>query len=86
MKSMKTTALPALLLAAAAAAAPEVGCVQVPVDGQQPQLATHVQDWRDEVIYQVLVDRYANGNVNNDYKVQAGALARYQGGDWRGMR
>ena len=28
-----------------------------------PTLATHVGDWRDEVIYQVLVDRFANGDV-----------------------
>src|SRR4051812_38179939 len=60
-------------------------CVSVPKNGEQPVLATHVQDWRDEVIYQVLVDRFADGDVNNDYKVQPGALARYQGGDWKGI-
>lgn len=86
MSAMKKHAIPALVLAALAAAAPGVGCVSIPVEGKQPALATHVQDWRDEVIYQVLVDRYANGNVNNDYKVQPGALARYQGGDWQGMK
>jgi glycosidase len=64
---------------------PESGCVTVPSEGDKPVLATHVADWRDEVIYQVLVDRYANGDFNNDYKVQPGALARYQGGDWRGL-
>jgi alpha-amylase len=61
------------------------GCVSVPEEGQQPALATHVGDWRDEVIYQVLVDRFANGDVNNDYQVRPGALARFQGGDWRGL-
>ncbi len=76
---------PALLLALACAAAPEVGCVQVPSDGQKPVLATHVQDWRDEVIYQVLIDRFADGDINNDYAVRAGALARFQGGDWKGI-
>ena len=66
-------------------AVPELGCVGVPSDGQQPVLATHVQDWRDEVIYQVIVDRFADGDVNNDFSVQPGALARYQGGDWLGL-
>jgi glycosidase len=60
-------------------------CVTIPNDGKQPTLATHVQDWRDEVIYQVLVDRFADGDINNDDQVQAGSLARYQGGDWKGL-
>ncbi len=42
-------------------------------------------DWRDEVIYQVLVDRFANGDINNDYRVMPSALGRYQGGDWQGI-
>jgi glycosidase len=82
---MRPSALLALALALGSAIAPELGCVTVPTNGKQPVLGTHVQDWRDEVIYQVLVDRFANGDVNNDYKVQPGALARYQGGDWKGI-
>lgn len=73
----------ALFLLGAAALPP--ACVSVPPEGRQPALATHVGDWRDEVIYQVLVDRFANGDVNNDYQVRPGPLARFQGGDWRGM-
>jgi glycosidase len=73
----------ALSLGLAGAAMP--GCVFVPNDGVQPVLATHVGDWRDEVIYQVLIDRFANGDLNNDYNVRAGYLARFQGGDWRGL-
>jgi glycosidase len=76
----------AALTLACALSAPGAGCVSVPVEGKQPILATHVKDWRDEVIYQVLVDRFANGDVNNDYKTRPGYLARYQGGDWKGMR
>ena len=72
-------------LIGAAAICPELGCVSVPTDGAQPVLATHVQDWRDEVIYQVLIDRFADGDVNNDYNVQPGALGRFQGGDWKGI-
>src|SRR6476469_8211909 len=60
-------------------------CVQVSDEGKAPKLATHVSDWRGEVIYQVLVDRFANGDINNDYQVRPGSLARYQGGDWRGL-
>ncbi|HEY6459187.1 MAG TPA: alpha-amylase family glycosyl hydrolase, partial [Polyangiaceae bacterium] len=74
-----------LLLACAAAATPEAGCVQVPADGQQPALATHVQDWRDEVIYQLIVDRFSDGDVNNDFNVEPGSLGQYQGGDWQGV-
>ncbi len=69
----------------AATLLPGAACVSVPDNGKQPILATHVQDWRDEVIYQVLIDRFADGDVNNDTRVQAGALARYQGGDWKGI-
>ncbi|HEV3190692.1 MAG TPA: alpha-amylase family glycosyl hydrolase, partial [Polyangiaceae bacterium] len=75
------------VLAAAMSSALETSCiaVAVPEDGKQPVLATHVEDWRDEVIYQVIVDRFANGDVNNDFKVHLGALALYQGGDWKGI-
>ncbi len=72
-------------LLGAACLLPGAACVSVPDNGKQPILATHVQDWRDEVIYQVLIDRFADGDVNNNARVQAGALARYQGGDWKGI-
>lgn len=52
-----------------------------------PPITNHVEDWRDEVIYQVMVDRFANGDVNNDYNVvdNPNALAGYQGGDYQGL-
>jgi glycosidase len=83
---MKKSSIITASLILGACVAPEVGCVQVPDEGAQPVVATHVADWRDEVIYQVLVDRYANGDVNNDYQVRPGYLARFQGGDWRGLK
>ena len=55
------------LLVGIACVMPEIGCVTIPDDGNQPAIGTHVEDWRDEVIYQVLVDRFANGDINNDY-------------------
>jgi glycosidase len=42
-------------------------------------------DWRDEVIYQLLVDRFGNGERLNDYRVVPGALGLFQGGDWQGV-
>ncbi len=72
-------------LAIASAALPETACVGLPDTGKPAQLATHVDDWRDEVIYQVLVDRFADGDLNNDWTVQPGHLARFQGGDWKGL-
>jgi glycosidase len=74
-----------LLLALGAAVAPESACLSVPTDGQQPVLATHVQDWRDEVVYQLIVDRFADGDVNNDFNTAPGNLGKYQGGDWQGI-
>jgi alpha-amylase len=74
------------LMTSAIVLAPAMGCIEVPLEGRRPVLSNHVEDWRDEVIYQVIVDRFANGDVNNDYNVRPGALARYQGGDWRGMQ
>lgn len=61
------------------------GCIGVPDEGKQPVLATHVDDWRDEVVYQVLTDRFGDSDLNNDYNVRTGALARFQGGDWQGI-
>ena len=60
-------------------------CADLPSQGGPAVLATHVQDWRDEVIYQVIVDRFADGDVNNDFTVSPGDLGRYQGGDWKGL-
>jgi alpha-amylase len=74
-----------LVTLAAFGLAPEFGCVSVPEDGLAPQLATHVSDWRDEVIYQVIVDRFDDGDLTNDYFVQPGSLNKYQGGDWQGI-
>jgi alpha-amylase len=49
------------------------------------QHKNYVQDWRDEVIYQILVDRFANGDTSNDYRVVPYDPAKYHGGDWKGI-
>ena len=66
------------------------GCVdadELPTKPNQPgiQLETHVKDWRDEVIYQLIVDRFNNGDINNDFNVDTRSLGRYHGGDWQGI-
>src|SRR6476646_9526407 len=62
------------------------GCVDASsVDGAWRTTAGQEGDWRDEVIYQLLVDRFGNGDLNNDENVVPGALGRYQGGDWQGV-
>lgn len=49
------------------------------------QVTTHVDDWRGEIIYQLLTDRFANGDAATDHRIEPLALARYQGGDWQGI-
>ncbi|MCA9647400.1 MAG: hypothetical protein H6718_23860 [Polyangiaceae bacterium] len=58
-------------------------------DSSAPSDPALFEDWRDAIVYQLLVDRFDNGDTAND--VQAGIapvpgdLARFQGGDWRGV-
>jgi hypothetical protein len=40
-------------------------------------VAGHVSEWKDEIIYQVLIDRFADGDLSNDYRVNRSAPARY---------
>ena len=49
------------------------------------RLSTQVSDWRDEVVYQVLVDRFADGDLGNDERVDRTAGGKYHGGDWKGL-
>jgi glycosidase len=50
------------------------------------RITSNVQDWRDEVIYQVVVDRFADGDYSNNWNIDPRHLGRFQGGDWRGLR
>lgn len=49
------------------------------------RMSSQVSDWRDEVIYQLLVDRFENGDTANDYRVDTSAMGKYHGGDWKGV-
>lgn len=42
-------------------------------------------DWRDQVIYQIMIDRFDNGDPNNDFNVAPSIPGRYHGGDWQGV-
>ncbi|MBM4291797.1 MAG: alpha-amylase [Deltaproteobacteria bacterium] len=59
-------------------------CAPEPVD-MTFNHGTFVEDWRDEVIYQVVVDRFADGDPNNNMNVDLRREASYHGGDWRGL-
>ena len=64
-----------------------VACVDPSPYAEPPALTTEVEDWRDEIIYQVMIDRFADGDVNNDYNAtdHPEVMSRYLGGDWRGL-
>ena len=67
-----------------------IGCIDAEPLPLEPYaegitLETHVTDWREEVIYQVLVDRFEDGDANNNFNVDKRALGRYHGGDWQGV-
>jgi glycosidase len=85
---------PALAPAVALALFFGASCSGSDGDGRR-EIATHVDDWRDEVIYMIVVDRFDNGDPGNDRQDGIGPdpraagppdLARWQGGDWRGIR
>jgi len=59
------------------------GDVEHPAD--MPNQSNVGLDWRDQVIYQIMVDRFENGDPNNDFNVEPSVPARYHGGDWQGI-
>ncbi len=42
-------------------------------------------DWQDDAIYYVMVDRFYNGNTQNDQEVNIDDMNTYQGGDFAGI-
>lgn len=65
-------------------------CVNVEPLPQTPyeadvELSSNVIDWRDEVIYQIIVDRFEDGDVNTNFNVDRRSPAAYHGGDWQGI-
>ena len=74
-----------LLLLACATSSACIGS-QPEDDTGHVKLATHVDDWRDEVVYQLMTDRFADGDTGNDFRVDRTSLGHYQGGDYRGVQ
>ncbi len=54
------------------------------LDAQRSR-STALDAWKDEVIYFVLLDRFANGNRQNDFNVQLNNPTAYHGGDLDGL-
>ncbi len=59
------------------------GDLEHPLDG--PHQANAGLDWRDQVVYQIMVDRFDNGDPDNDFNVEPSVPGRYHGGDWQGI-
>ncbi|PEQ64084.1 alpha-amylase [Bacillus cereus] len=47
--------------------------------------ADEKREWKDEVIYSIMIDRFNNGEPRNDKQLEVGNLEGYQGGDIRGI-
>ena len=81
---MRTT-VPKILIALIALGTALSACVDPGTFGEKKQWENHVDDWRDEIIYQIVVDRFENGDPNNDFGLNPHAMADWHGGDWQGV-
>ena len=66
-------------------AASPISCSQDMTPITEFEVGSHARDWRGEIIYQLIVDRFEDGDINNNQGVRPGELGRYQGGDWQGI-
>ncbi|NVB81716.1 MAG: alpha-amylase [Kofleriaceae bacterium] len=73
----------ASVLALGLAACGGASDVEHPAD--RPHRSNADVDWRDQVIYQIMIDRFANGDPNNDFNVEPSVPGKYHGGDWQGV-
>lgn len=69
-----------------------LGCAPRPSEGPsapdaggRPDVANLVVDWRDEVIYQLVTDRFADADPANNSGVDLDKPTRYHGGDFAGI-
>ncbi|MRG96705.1 alpha-amylase family glycosyl hydrolase [Polyangium spumosum] len=74
----------AVILGLVVSALGATGCMEFS-DPPEVELATNVVDWREEIIYQVLVDRFADGDWGNNYSIFPSAPGKWHGGDWKGL-
>ncbi|MCA9619657.1 MAG: alpha-amylase [Myxococcales bacterium] len=61
------------------------GCMSFDGLEEPVELSTHVEDWRDQIIYQVMIDRFEDGDYGLNFRVDTTAQARWHGGDWAGL-
>ena len=50
-----------------------------------PALTWAAADWSDDILYFVLIDRYADGDSTNNRKVERGNPGGFHGGDLKGL-
>jgi alpha-amylase len=50
-----------------------------------PTLTRAAADWQDEILYFVLIDRYADGDTANNQKVERSNPGGFHGGDLKGL-
>ncbi len=77
--------LGSLLSGALLVATMGAGCMDFEGLDEPIEMSTNVGDWRDQVIYQVMIDRFADGDYGLNFNVDTSAQARWHGGDWAGL-
>jgi glycosidase len=50
-----------------------------------PVKAASIEDWKDQILYFVFIDRFANGNKANDHEVDPSDINGFHGGDIAGL-
>jgi alpha-amylase len=77
--------LAALLASACASRVAPAPPAAVAAPATAPATAAISRDWSDDVLYFVLVDRFADGDPGNDAKVDRAAKGAFHGGDLKGL-
>lgn len=79
MKRYRTTMMACCLALASA------GCMDFEGLDEPIEMSTYAGDWRDQIIYQVMIDRFSDGDMGLNFNVDTSAQARWHGGDWAGL-
>lgn len=82
MKRVVAFLTASLVLAAACSSTQPPTPVPAPAVSQAPPPTA----WRDSVLYFVVLDRFADGDVSNDVNVDTSAKGTFHGGDLAGLR
>jgi glycosidase len=60
-------------------------CLLILLAGSLPARAGQLQDWKDQILYFILIDRFANGMQENDADIDARDPDGFHGGDIAGV-